>query len=78
MKTFMQLVPVFKKKSNPVEISLTERRGSKAVRLPDNCSRATAGGRVLSMLTVAIFTGSPGAISYSSVRAVRTTRNSKR
>lgn len=59
-----------------METSLTERRGSKAVRLPDSCSRATAGGRVFSMLTIAIFTGSPGvmSVSYSSVRINRNTK----
>lgn len=38
---------------------LTERRGSKAVRLLDNCSILSLGGRLFPRPTVAIFKGSP-------------------
>lgn len=37
----------------------TDSRGSKAVRLPDNCSIWSLGESLLSILTIAIFTGSP-------------------
>lgn len=47
---------------------LTERRGSKAVRLPDNCSIFCMGESLPSIPTVAIFTGSPLKNRSSSIR----------
>ena len=39
---------------------LTERSGSNAVRFLDNWSSTSRGGNVLSILIIAIFSGSPG------------------
>lgn len=39
--------------------ALTERHGSKAMRLRDNCVSFKLGGSLLSILTIAIFVGSP-------------------
>lgn len=58
-----------------LQARLTERRGSKAVRLLESCSRTTVGGSSVSMPTIAIFVGSPNATKTHSLKMYKKKEN---